>query len=155
MRADDRLIQIYDKQTEPYTFTTMVRHGDIVLFSAAVPGQGGTTHINEKPMEFWRGLFRRHGYDAYDFVRAQVKNDRRVEPWYRYNTMLFISKQGEEKISDAIRASRIPDDVRIDEGGSAAWKIRRLLVRILPRAAVDKLAVINAALTARLSKIGG
>lgn len=33
---------------------TLTRHGDIVLFSAAVKGQGGEHHVNEQPVEYWR-----------------------------------------------------------------------------------------------------
>ncbi|MCJ7816583.1 MAG: class I SAM-dependent methyltransferase [Candidatus Aenigmarchaeota archaeon] len=41
-------------------------HGDIILFTAAPPNQGGTDHINEKPKEYWIKLFREEGfiYDA-------------------------------------------------------------------------------------------
>ena len=32
----------------------LVDHGNLVLFSAATPGQGGEYHVNEQPMEYWR-----------------------------------------------------------------------------------------------------
>ena len=32
---------------------------DVVFFSAAVPGQGGSGHINERPQSFWIERFRR------------------------------------------------------------------------------------------------
>jgi SAM-dependent methyltransferase len=36
---------------------------DIIVFSAATPGQGGTYHINEQPHAFWLDMFKeRHGY---------------------------------------------------------------------------------------------
>ena len=31
---------------------TLVTHGTRVLFSAAIPGQGGENHINEQPLEY-------------------------------------------------------------------------------------------------------
>ena len=39
----------------------LVRHGDVILFSAAVPHQGGEHHVNEQPPEYWRELFARPG----------------------------------------------------------------------------------------------
>ena len=35
---------------------------DTVLFTAAVPGQGGVGHINEQPLEYWISLFWQFGY---------------------------------------------------------------------------------------------
>src|SRR5437867_3401736 len=43
---------------------TLIAHGPCVLFSAAVPGQGGEHHINEQPLEYWRWVFRKKGYIA-------------------------------------------------------------------------------------------
>lgn len=33
-----------------------------VLFTAALPGQGGNDHINEQPHEYWIKLFRKKGF---------------------------------------------------------------------------------------------
>ena len=59
--------------------STLTGHGDIVMFSAARPGQGGERHLNERPYEYWRQLFRRRGYGMYDAVRPLI-HDPRVEP---------------------------------------------------------------------------
>jgi len=34
---------------------------DIVVLTAATPGQGGTDHVNEQPNEYWIDKFRAHG----------------------------------------------------------------------------------------------
>ncbi|MDR3292467.1 MAG: class I SAM-dependent methyltransferase, partial [Methanobrevibacter sp.] len=39
---------------------------DIVLFSAAVPGQGGTHHINEQWPEYWIKIFKENGFEVVD-----------------------------------------------------------------------------------------
>jgi len=42
---------------------TLSECADVILFTGAVPGQGGTYHINEQPHEFWLDMFKeRHGY---------------------------------------------------------------------------------------------
>lgn len=63
---------------------------DVVLFSAALPGQGGVGHINEQPLSYWRSLFAEHGYVFYDAIRPQLWNDDRIAYWYRQNTVLAI-----------------------------------------------------------------
>jgi SAM-dependent methyltransferase len=61
-----------------------------VLFSAAIPGQGGTDHINEQWPSFWRELFTANGFVRLDPIRPRVLRDRRVEWWYQQNAFLFV-----------------------------------------------------------------
>ena len=35
---------------------------DIILFSAAVRGQGGDFHVNEQPLSYWKEKFMKRGY---------------------------------------------------------------------------------------------
>ena len=62
-----------------------------VVFSAAQPGQGGTMHINEQPLAYWRARFRRRGYDldrTDEQFRAAV--GRLALPWwYAANVHVF------------------------------------------------------------------
>jgi SAM-dependent methyltransferase len=62
-----------------------------VLFSAAVPGQGGRGHVNEQWPTYWRKLFRRHEYQLIDAVRPRVWSSGKVKFWYRQNILLFVS----------------------------------------------------------------
>lgn len=62
---------------------------DAVLFSAAVPGQGGTDHVNEQWQSYWAKKFQANGYAAYDVVRPKIWTDDDVEPWYRQNILLY------------------------------------------------------------------
>lgn len=62
---------------------------DVVLFSAAIPDQGGRHHVNEQFPSYWITLFGKHGYNCYDAVRPAIWSDRRVEVWYRQNILLF------------------------------------------------------------------
>lgn len=68
---------------------SIVRHGDRVVFSAAVPGQEGIGHINCQPHEYWHGLFVQRGFVVSDPIRPRVRNDSRVSPWYRDNTFVY------------------------------------------------------------------
>jgi SAM-dependent methyltransferase len=63
----------------------------VVLFSAAIPGQGGTGHINEQWPHYWVELFERNDYYGSGALRWQIWNDNRVENWYRQNLVVFTS----------------------------------------------------------------
>jgi SAM-dependent methyltransferase len=63
-----------------------------VLFSAAVPGQGGTDHINEQYLSWWKGLFGVHDYVPLDLIRHQIWDLAEVDWWYRQNVILFVHK---------------------------------------------------------------
>ncbi|MDR3700770.1 MAG: glycosyltransferase [Candidatus Sulfopaludibacter sp.] len=69
---------------------SLVRLAPVVLFSAAVPGQGGVNHLNEQWPTYWAELFARHGYIAVDCLRDRIWTDRRIEWWYRQNLLLFV-----------------------------------------------------------------
>ena len=70
---------------------TLTSLSDVVLFSAAIPGQGGVHHVNEQWPEYWQALFRARNYPAYDLIRPPIWNDERVEVWYRQNTILYVA----------------------------------------------------------------
>lgn len=63
---------------------------DRVLFSAAIPGQGGYGHVNEQWPMYWAALFEQHGYAPVDTLRQQIWSDPRIQWWYRQNVMLFV-----------------------------------------------------------------
>lgn len=62
----------------------------VVLFSAATPGQGGDCHLNEQPHEYWHYKFATRGYVMYDTIRWAVKDNPKVEWWYKNNMFLYV-----------------------------------------------------------------
>ncbi|MBS0196612.1 MAG: class I SAM-dependent methyltransferase [Planctomycetes bacterium] len=64
----------------------------VVLFSAALPYQGGTNHINERFPSYWVTHFARNGFLPIDAIRWPVWDDANVEWWYRQNALLFVSQ---------------------------------------------------------------
>jgi SAM-dependent methyltransferase len=65
--------------------------GPLVLFSAAIPHQGGTGHLNEQWPDYWASLFNEHGFGLVDCFRAQLWNNRDVEWWYAQNMFLYAA----------------------------------------------------------------
>jgi hypothetical protein len=70
----------------------MAKVSDVVLFGAAVPGQGGTHHVNEHWQSFWIKKWAEREYFCYDIVRPKFWNIKQVCWWYSQNTFLFIKK---------------------------------------------------------------
>ena len=67
----------------------LTRLSDTVLFSAAIPGQGGTGHINEQWQSYWAQLFDAEGFKVFDPVRPRIWTSPNVAPWYTQNTLLY------------------------------------------------------------------
>jgi SAM-dependent methyltransferase len=65
----------------------------LVVFSAAVPHQGGTGHLNEQWPSYWIGQFAACGYRAVDCFRPELWSDDRVAFWYAQNMFLFVSRE--------------------------------------------------------------
>ncbi|CAN5306315.1 hypothetical protein BH11PLA2_BH11PLA2_30680 [soil metagenome] len=123
---------------------SITAHAPAVLFSAAIPGQGGVGHINEQWPSYWMAKFARHGFVAYDAVRPKVWHNPDVVYWYAQNVILYVrdtavsrypalSETPKVVLSDVIhprryvaldRAARLGDDPPLSH-----------LMRNLPRAA--------------------
>ena len=71
--------------------SSLVQLSPVVLFSAAIPFQGGTRHVNEQWPEYWVELFENEAYLAIDCLRKTVWNDEQVSWWYAQNMLLFVS----------------------------------------------------------------
>lgn len=62
---------------------------DIILFSAAIPNQGGHYHLNEQPLEYWNEKFRGHGFECFDILRTKIWDNPNICWWYRQNVVLY------------------------------------------------------------------
>lgn len=71
---------------------SLTRLGPAVLFSAAIPYQGGACHVNEQWPSYWVKRFQGRGYEPVDCLRRRVWQDRRVEWWYAQNTLLYAER---------------------------------------------------------------
>lgn len=76
---------------------SLARLAPVILFSAAIPFQGGIHHINEQWPEYWADLFRSRGYVPIDCVRSHIWNDPRVQWWYAQNTLVYADEEGIKK----------------------------------------------------------
>lgn len=77
---------------------------DVVLFSAAVPYQGGVHHIHEKPQTFWKAKFNDRGYQAFDIIRPAVWDNDEIKWWFRQNALLYVKEGAAVLDADKLRA---------------------------------------------------
>lgn len=75
----------------PTLVASLCRISDAVLFSAAIPHQGGTQHVNEQWPAYWAELFGRHGYLPVDLLRRRLWQHPEVAWWYQQNLLLYAS----------------------------------------------------------------
>jgi SAM-dependent methyltransferase len=85
-----------------------------VLFSAAVPGQGGRDHIDEQPPWFWRQCFANSGFLRFDALRPHLIGDHRVAWWYRQNLLLFVRQDVAQQIPGLLDSQHSRDLAELD-----------------------------------------
>lgn len=80
----------------------------LVLFSAAIPGQGGVNHINEQWPSYWADFFAARGYRAIDSLRPRLLSSGDVTWWYAQNVLLFASNEGVERWPKLVEPVNVP-----------------------------------------------
>ena len=68
---------------------SLVNLSDTIVFSAAIPLQGGQNHINEQEPKYWIEKFEINGYKLFDVLRPVFWDNENVDAWYRQNMFLF------------------------------------------------------------------
>lgn len=68
---------------------SLVALGNVVLFSAAIPFQGGTCHLNEQWPDYWKQHFQQQGYIAVDALRKKIWQNNKIKFYYRQNILIF------------------------------------------------------------------
>ncbi|TDK43320.1 class I SAM-dependent methyltransferase [Algoriphagus formosus] len=74
---------------------TLIRNTDVILFSAAIPGQGGQNHLNEQWPVYWAEKFSKHGYVFLDIIRPLIWDNPMVDFWYKQNIFIVIKESHE------------------------------------------------------------
>lgn len=69
---------------------SLTARAPVVLFSAAIPHQGGTDHVNEQWPTYWTRRFADEGYRTVDRLRPAFWDDDRVAYYYAQNAFLFV-----------------------------------------------------------------
>jgi SAM-dependent methyltransferase len=76
----------------PTLIGSLVSLGPVVLFSAAIPYQGGTHHVNEQWPEYWARHFAARGFVPVDCLRRRIWQLEEVQWYYAQNILLFVER---------------------------------------------------------------
>jgi len=71
---------------------TLTNLSDIVFFTAAPPGQGGTGHINERPYSFWINIFKKEEFNYIDSLTQEIREEMKAKniiSWVTKNMLIF------------------------------------------------------------------
>jgi len=66
---------------------------DIILFSAAIPFQGGTNHINEQWQSYWYNIFNEYGYTGTSYLRKKFIKNKKISFFYKQNIILYVKRE--------------------------------------------------------------
>jgi SAM-dependent methyltransferase len=85
----------------------------VIVFSAAIPGQGGTHHVNEQWPDYWARKFNRDGFQTFDFIRPQLWTNPDIQSHYAQNILVFVRKGYSPDKFPPERAIQHPEALRL------------------------------------------
>ena len=68
---------------------SIAKNCQILVFSGAVPGQGGTGHVNEQTQEYWDKQIQLRGFRPFDVFRP-ILYSQNIPQYYKNNLLLYI-----------------------------------------------------------------
>jgi 2-polyprenyl-3-methyl-5-hydroxy-6-metoxy-1,4-benzoquinol methylase len=78
------------ERAAPQLVESLASLSELVVFSAAPPGQGGTHHVNEQPMSYWLELFAGHGLHRADDVGDELRTALSGAPDYLARNLVYL-----------------------------------------------------------------
>ena len=120
----------------------------VILFSAAIPFQGGTDHFNEQWQSYWAEKFAARGFVCLDCLRPQILDNQAVNVWYRQNILIYCREvcvpDGLTPISDRFRMNYVHPDFYADKAVAVERLADRLSERRVPQSGKEALKMIAA-----------
>jgi hypothetical protein len=71
---------------------------DLIFFSAAIPYQGGTSHVNEQWPIYWAEKFHQAGFVLAHDPREELWDNPEVAAYYKQNLLIFERSEGNLKL---------------------------------------------------------
>ena len=81
---------------------------EVVVFSAAIPHQGGTNHVNEQWPTYWIEMFEAQNFVFIDCLRPLLWDDARVDFWYAQNMLVFVTAAKERALRERGALTVVP-----------------------------------------------
>ena len=87
------------KESATRFINSLTNTSDVIVFSAAIPFQGGTNHLNEQYQSFWASLFKKRGFVPLNLIREKFWQDKEILSHYLQNTLIYVKKSKLDNIS--------------------------------------------------------
>ena len=119
---------------------------NMIIFSAAIPGQGGYNHMNEKPMNYWVAKLEDNEFYVFDVFREQLNSIKNLPFYYCNNLILGISKNyyEENKVElDSIKSYKINSASQIKDYRNLTQKIQYKLLSFFDYRVINKIVLIK------------
>lgn len=146
------------EKTADLFVASLCRIAPVVCFSAAIPGQGGTNHLNEQWQSYWISKFKIHGFDCFDAVRPSIWDEEEVAVHYCQNCLIFaktpFSNQEHNKLKEYEIRDRIPNLVHprllADKTSLSNNSFRKFFLGFLPLYLKSRIGIPQKAKSARI-----
>jgi len=80
----------------------LCNHTKTIVWSAAIPLQGGVNHINEQWPEYWRREFSKYDFHPSLEIREQIWNNPFIQSYYRQNIITYTRKPTKQSLLDVV-----------------------------------------------------
>ena len=90
---------------------TLTGLSDVIVFSAAIPGQGGVGHVNEEWASYWVEKFQKKDYYCSNCLREEFWNNDKITPLRRQNILLFVKADRYKEIVSRLATQSVWDVV--------------------------------------------
>lgn len=121
----------------------------IVMFSAAIPFQGGTGHVNEQWPEYWAALFADRGYVLVDAIRPAVWSNKDVAPCIAQNVLVFVSADRMKQHDALRRAHKLTNELQLSLVHPGTFLMTAAPTQMSLRRTITALPVVVAAAARR------
>ena len=118
----------------------LTESANFVIFSGAQPGQGGTYHINERPLTYWVEEFKKYSFVPYDPFRSKLQEQQKLPRFYALNMLLFVNQKVIDTSKLVLNPERLASccvvDVKQLDNRTVVEKIRYWFISKLPQVVV-------------------
>ena len=139
------VLEHISKQSSEMIIAELGEKCGMVLFSAAISGQGGTHHINEQSLSYWNQKMGESGFVALDVIRPIFILDREIPSYYTNSIAIWLNKAFVSEIQnkiDWVELSKILPSELMDRRKTLT-KLRFRILSLMPRQFVTFLAILK------------
>jgi SAM-dependent methyltransferase len=123
---------------------------DYILFSAAIPYQGGQHHVNEQWADYWEQKFESKGFVFQDIFRNELWSDPDVQYWFKQNLFLVVRKDKALVNNDGLKLTQnyVHPQLYLKRASKLNHLLRGnepvfLYIKLLAKAVAKRILMIN------------